>query len=186
MLESTGHNVRLFDEIGTIADAHPSEVKVKGPCRPSFREAESAVQHFSGFRHHIFPGCFVCGTDRPDGDGLRIFAGPVPGKKCVAAPWIPHPSLSAPNGIVKPEFIWAALDCPGYFAVNQDRPGYMLLGRLVAVITSEVKIGDKLVVIGWHIGSEGRIHYSGTELTTDSGIICGSAKATWVEVKPPL
>jgi hypothetical protein len=184
-LEWAGNKARLLDGNGNIAEAHPKEVVVESPYRPSFDEAEEAMKHYTGFREHLYPDCFVCGTNRSAGDGLRIFAGAVPGKECVAAPWIPHPSLSTPSGIVKPEFLWAALDCPGYFAVNQDHHRYMLLGRLEATIIRPVEIGEKLIITGWHLGSEGRIHFSGTELITDSGLRCGSAKATWVEVNPP-
>jgi hypothetical protein len=61
-LESTGNTICLFDDDGIIADAHPSEVKVKAPCRPSYDEAEDAMRHYTGFRHHLLPNCFVCGT----------------------------------------------------------------------------------------------------------------------------
>ena len=158
-LEWAGNKVRLLDDSGIIADAHPKEVIAKSPYRLTFNEAQEAMLHYTGFREHLYPGCFVCGTNRSDGDGLRIFAGSVPGKECVAAPWIPHHSLSASSGIVKPEFLWAALDCPGYFAVNRDHHRYMLLGRLEAIIIRQVKVGEKLVIIGWHLGSEGRIHF---------------------------
>jgi len=186
VLESTNNSdIRLSDGSGTIADARPSALTLTAPYRPSFAEAQTAMRNYTGFRHHFYPGCFVCGPDRRNGDGLRIFAGSVPGRKCVAAPWVPHQSLADPSGMVKTEFIWAALDCPGYFAVNQDRHRCMLLGRLSAVITGSVKTGDRFIVVGWHIGSDGRKHTAGTALYTQSGRHCGTAEAIWIEVAPP-
>ena len=53
-----------------------------------------------------FPNCFVCGHARSE-DGLHIHAGPVDGRDVHAAPWTVAPET------VGPEFVWAALDCPG-------------------------------------------------------------------------
>ena len=35
----------------------------------------------------------------------------------LAAPWVPHASLDDGTGRVATEFLWAALDCAGAFAV---------------------------------------------------------------------
>ena len=61
------------------------------PCPwPSPRQAEAVSHRYPGFERHAFPTCFVCGPERQDGDGLRIFAAPVEARDVVAAPWIPH------------------------------------------------------------------------------------------------
>jgi hypothetical protein len=39
----------------------------------------------------LFPDCFVCGSARAPGDGLRIFPGPVSRCSVWAAPWPPCP-----------------------------------------------------------------------------------------------
>ncbi len=46
------------------------------------------------------------------GDGLRIFPGPVAGRPVWAAPWTPDASVTDGSGRVRPEVVWAALDCP--------------------------------------------------------------------------
>ena len=59
-------------------------------------EARAAMASYPGLRQHPFPACFSCGTEREEGDGLRIFPGPVTasgGPTRVAATWTPHPSL---------------------------------------------------------------------------------------------
>ena len=62
---------------------------------------------------HPFPGCFVCGPDRVPGDGLHILVGPVPGRDLSADVWHPDQTLTDSDGHVRPEFLWAALDCAG-------------------------------------------------------------------------
>ena len=56
-------------------------------------EARAAEAEYAGHRSHPFPSCFSCGPDREEGDGLRIFPGPV-GEGRVAATWTPAPSLA--------------------------------------------------------------------------------------------
>ena len=48
-------------------------------------------------------------------DGLHIHAGPVAGRDVVAAPW------QVARDTVGPEFVWAALDCPGAYATGVPR-----------------------------------------------------------------
>ena len=104
----------------------------------------------------------------------------------VAAPWIPDPSLSDSAGRVRPEFLWAALDCPGYFGLHMDRdPALMLLGTLVARIDGSIEPGEHCVVIGWDMGQEGRKHYAGTALFSSDGRLCGEAMATWIALDQP-
>ena len=111
--------VRHGDEV--IAQARPGELDLVPPPPPTYLEAVDASRHYYGFTHHPFPGCFVCGPARERGDGLRIFAGAVAQRAIVAAPWVPEPFLDRGDGKVKPEFMTAALDCPGYAAVTRGR-----------------------------------------------------------------
>ena len=69
---------------------------------------------------------------------------------------------------MKSEFVWAALDCPGYFAV-QEAAGLALLGRMGVVIHHPVPVEEPLIVQGWAIGSDGRKHRAGTALHDASG-----------------
>ena len=85
----------------------------------------------------MFPDCFVCGMNRRPGDGLRIFPGPVAGLALWAAPWTPDPSVAGPDGRVRPEVVWAALDCPSGIAAAEAAglartDTAILLGRMTA------------------------------------------------------
>ena len=85
------------------------------------------------------PTCFACGPDREEGDGLRIFPGPVGADRgYVASLWVPHalerrvqrPRRRASSGAA-PAITWAALDCVGGWSEDlEGRP--CVLGRMTA------------------------------------------------------
>ncbi len=168
------------DEI--VAEAQSANLDLDVPTPPDYEQAKEAAQGYRGFDYHPSPSCFGCGTERVEGDGLRIFAGPVAGSQVVATTWIPDIWLSDNNGDVKPEFLWSALDCPGFYATYIDQGQMMLLGRFVVKIDGQVKSGEKYVLIGWEISKSGRKHYVGTALFSESGELCVKAKATWIQI----
>lgn len=156
---------------------------VEVPRRPAVEEARAASQRYVGFYHHLYPECFVCGPDREPHDGLRIFAGPDADSDCVAATWTPEDDYADAEGYVRSEFIWSALDCPGYFALL--KPGLpALLGRMSVRIDSRIPIADTCIVLGWKIATDGRKHTAGSALLTASGSTLAVAKSIWIELKP--
>jgi len=52
----------------SVTDTDPAPVE---PVPPD--EARAAMASYPGLTSHPFPTCFACGTDREEGDGLRIF-----------------------------------------------------------------------------------------------------------------
>jgi hypothetical protein len=164
----------------TIAIGTPAKLELPVPDPPKYTQAIWASQHYAGFREHVYPTCFVCGPHRRRGDGLRIFPGMLD-TGIVAAPWLPPDSLDGRDGKVAAEFIWAALDCPGYFAVSGGR-GAMLLGEMQAHVDRLVHVGEPCTVIGWRIGSDGRKRFAGTALFDEDGELCARARATWIEI----
>lgn len=176
--------LRLMDGDELVAESIPADLEIEVPEPPDLDTARTASRGYIGFADHHFGGCFVCGPDRREGDGLRIFAGDVAGRDLVAAPWKPDASLGGDDGLVRSEYLWAALDCPGYFALHTDRPpSLMLLGRFVARLETGVRPGDDCVVIGWDLGRDGRKHHAGTALFAASGKCVGAARATWIEMR---
>jgi hypothetical protein len=169
------------DEI--LARAQPTAFELAVPQPPDYLRALDASRHFIGFGRHAFPDCFVCGTNRERGDGLRIFAGNLSGHDQVAATWVPDVSLSAGNGKVRPEFMSAALDCPGYFAARSDGVA-MLLGEFSAHVDRCVHIDEPCIVVGWRIGVSGRKYEVGTALFDYDGDLCARARALWIEPRP--
>lgn len=183
-LEGNGTKNTLKDGDLLIGEAAADELDLEIPRLPSLEQAEDAVHRYRGFVNHLFPTCFVCGPERAEGDGLRIFPGAVGDSGLVVAPWTPHTSL-ADDDSVGLRHVWAALDCPSFFAL----PGtdYALLAQFTADISRAPLTGEPLVVAGWHLGSDGRKHRSASALATDDGEVIGRARALWIEPKsgPP-
>lgn len=163
-----------------IGEARPAVLALEVRPAPDYLEAVEASRRYAGFRHHRFPSCFVCGTARARGDGLRIFAGPIPERDMVAAPWVPDASLDGGDGKVRAEFMSAALDCPGYYAVAPD-DRMMLLAEFTAHVDRRVHIGESCTLIGWQIGVSGRKREAGTAIFDGKGELCGKARALWME-----
>ncbi|MCG8506589.1 MAG: hypothetical protein MI755_18435 [Sphingomonadales bacterium] len=174
--------ISLMDGDGVVAEAGPALVDLAIPEPPDLETARAAVQHYTGFGLHAFPTCFVCGPERRPGDGLCIFPGKVAGGDLVAAPWTPDASLADEAGGIDPVHVWAALDCPGYFAVA-DVGEAAVLGRMAAEVPGVPAVGETCVVIGWAIGGEGRKLHSGTAVFGADGRLIGKARATWIKLQ---
>jgi hypothetical protein len=175
-------SLRVLDGQQLIGEAEPAALSLEIPRPPHYLEAVEASRRYAGFRYHRFPSCFVCGTARVRGDGMRIFAGPIPELGLVAAPWVPDASLDQGDGKVRPEFMSAALDCPGYYAVAAD-DGMLLLAEFTAHIDRRVHVGESCTLIGWSLGAQGRKRAAGTALYDGRGQLCGRARALWIEPK---
>jgi len=171
--------VDVYDGDDLIAEGRSATLELKVPSSPTMAEADRARHRYTGYQNHAFPTCFVCGTDRAD-DGLMVHAGQVEGREVWAAPFIPDPSLPAVDGVLAPEMVWSALDCPGAWAVEratQDRP--VVLGRMTARLERDAPADRDYVAIGWPIGVDGRKLFSGTALFDGDGNLYGSASQTW-------
>jgi hypothetical protein len=168
-----------------IAEVRPTSLSWAWPADtavPSFAQAQAWSQHFVGHHRHSFPFCFTCGTGRAPGDGLRIFAGRLGTEGLVAAPWTPDPSVADATGRVPAEIVWAALDCPGYFGAARPGTPDALLGRMAAVLTGTVSVGEPCVVTGWGLGGKGRKLLSGTALHGADGRLIGWSRQVWITI----
>ena len=164
-----------------VGEAAPATLDLAVSTPPTYLEAIEASRRYAGFVAHRFPTCFVCGPQRARGDGMRVFAGPLTEQRdTVAAPWVPDATLDRGDGKVRPEFMSAALDCPGYFSLCSD-DRMMLLGQLTVHVDRLVHVGESCTVVGWKISSSGRKHEAGTAVFDGDGELCGRALAVWVE-----
>ena len=171
---------RLMAGTTLVGEGRPAQLEIEPPAPVSFAAATESSKHYHGFEQHTFPQCFVCGPHRPVGDGLRIFAGPVPGRDVVAAPWVIDASLGTP---VANDFLWAALDCPSGFALWSPLEGTtVVLGQLTASIKGQVQPGDRCVAMGWPLQVEGRKRCAGSAVFAESGKLVAVARAIWIEV----
>jgi hypothetical protein len=167
----TDDGVEMRDGEALVAHAAPAELELDVPEPISFEQAEAAALP-EGDRDSVFPECFVCGWARDD--GLQIYAGPVEGRDLVAATWVPS------DDVIASEFVWAALDCPGAYAVQFGERGNPVLGRLAARVEHLPEPGERCVVTAWPLGEEGRMLYAGTALFGEDGRTLGTARATWI------
>lgn len=181
-VEASDDEARLFDGETLVAHARRIEFEMDTPAAPTFAQAEAASKSYAGFVRHLLPTCFVCGPQRAEGDGLRIFPGRTADESVLAAPWVPDASLADGSGRVAPEFLWAALDCAGAFAVVPSGDKFILLGELCAQLYSDVAVGEKCVVVAWPLGIEGRKRFAGTAIFSTSDVPVATARATWIEI----
>jgi hypothetical protein len=170
-VERDGDRLRVVDGEIVVAEAVRGSVELEVPEAAPWEEAEAASARYPGFADHAFPRCFVCGPNREPGDGLRIFAGPL-GDGRFAATWTPAE--------VRPELVWAALDCPGAIAVGFPDRGETLLGRFAVKIDELPKPSERCVVLAWPLGDEGRKLYAATALFGADGRPLARARATWI------
>lgn len=178
--ERSGDEASLWHGDLLLAVAERRSIALEVPGSPALDEAREAEARFRADMH-LYPGCFVCGPDRQAGDGWRIFPGRT-GEGRVAASWTPPTEFADAAGMLEPEFVWAALDCPGYFAV-QEAAGLALLGRMGAVIHQPVPAGEPLVIQAWGIASDGRKHHAGTAIHAADGRLLAAARQTWVTLR---
>jgi len=183
-VERRDEGVAVFDGGMLVAEATETAIDADITPKVSFEEAEQASKSYLGFGASIFPGCLVCGPDPAEDEGLRLFTGPVPNRDLVAAPWIPKAWVADENGQVRPEFIWAALDCPGAWALHGRTVGpALILGRLATRIIHPVVSGRPYVVMAWPIGRDGRKGFAGSAVVSAGGELCAFARATWIRAR---
>jgi hypothetical protein len=164
--------VEVRDSDALVAEAvalNGFELDIPAPV--SLDDAAEASKGYAGFRAHAYETCFVCGPAR--NDGLGIFPGPVEGREIVAAPWTPPADLTD-------KIVWAALDCPSGWAVDEFSRSGVLLGRLAARIVAPVTPGEPHVVIGWPIAEDGRKRFAGSAVFDAAGGLRAYARSTWL------
>jgi hypothetical protein len=174
-------SLQLVDGTTVVAAAESVEATGELVEPISYAEAVAASKDYAGFAGHPFLTCFVCGPDHPS--GLHVFPGPVPERKdVVAAPWTPT------DDTVGPEFVWAALDCPGGWSAGDLAGRPMVLGRMSVEsaqdATQRLVAGEPYVVLGRRLRTEGRKTFTVSALYGPSGEPVASAEAVWIAVDP--
>jgi hypothetical protein len=168
-----GEVVELLHGGALVAEARPSSLALDAPEPVSYEEAHAAVARHVRVGDPDFQECFVCGI-REEADGLGVYAGPVEGREpLLAAPvMLPEPA---------PEIVWAAIDCPGGYAVGAAGRGNVVLGRMTARIDRVPAPGESCIVLAWPLGEDGRKLYAGTALLGEQGEPVALAQQVWIE-----
>jgi hypothetical protein len=170
-VQRDGDAVRLLDGDALVAEARPAPVDVDAPEPVSLEVAErSRDRHVRDWTPE-FSECYVCGVRD---DGLQIRVGPVAGRAPLqAAP------IALPEG--RPELVWAAIDCPGAFAVGAEGRGDIVLGRMTARVDRVPAACEPCAVASWPLGEDGRKLYAGTALFAEGGELLALARQTWIQ-----
>ena len=173
---------------GLIAQGGPARQDLpEPPLTPTLDQARAAGERHLGHTQRIHPICFTCGPQRDAGDGLRVFPGQVEGAAVgvVACTWTPHPDFADVDGTIGPEIVWAALDCPGYFAwvEGEGRHG-ALLGTMTGEVEAPVLAGREYVVLALPLAREGRKETSGVALFDGDGRRVARGHQVWITLAP--
>jgi hypothetical protein len=107
-----------------------------------------------------------------------VFAGAVEGRQLVASPWTPPSWTADAARNVLPEFVWAVLDCPTYFALHMtgELP-LSVLAQLTVRIDAPIVAGEEHVVIAWPMETDGRKRYAGSAVLSADGTSLAVARA---------
>lgn len=169
-------------------DVDPADV----PAVP-VEEARAAMARYPGHTFHPFPTCYVCGTDRAEGDGQRIFPGQVEDADEMAraaSVWVPQPSMAEDwhqyvdeHGRASLADTWAALDCVGGWAGDMTER-LMVLGRMTAAVDTLPVLGEEHVVVGQKRGAEGRKTFTAGTLYDSDGRVVARAEHVWIAIDP--
>ncbi len=170
----------LHDGDAVIMTARPEAPSIAPRPAPSFEAAKDASEHPRPFGAGEQSVCFVCGRNRAEGEGLRIFCGQLDDGETAATVWTPHETFGGEDGPVRPEILWSALDCPGGFSLpDVDRA---LLGEMNAEILERPPVGEPLIIQAWRTGGKGRKHFAGTALYRPDGTLLAHADTVWFAV----
>ena len=174
-----GAIVQALDGDQLVAEAVAVPDRLEPVPGVDFETAADAATRYDGFVSHPFTTCFVCGTERPDNDGLALYAEAiVPGEPTrVATGFVPRDDVDT-----DPTLVWAALDCPGGWSIGLVGRR-AVLGRMTARVDDVPAIGEQCVVTAECDGWDGRKAYSRSSAYGQDGRLLGTAKATWIELR---
>lgn len=165
-----------------ILSARRNQVTLTPPPPPSLDAARKAAANPTSFGAGGPSTCFVCGRNRKPGEGLHIHCGRID-ETHAASVWTPHRNFCDADGNVRPEYVWAALDCPGGFSLPLSETTY-LLGEMTVRFHRPVPCGGEIIVHAWRAWSDGRKHFAGTALHATDGTLLAQADTLWIELTP--
>jgi hypothetical protein len=183
LVETAGQRWELRHGDDLIAEAEAAALELDVPPAPTVSAARAAEASSPSRwdERGVHPICLGCGLARHDDEGLEVAVGPVEvdGIDQVAAVWTPPVRLAGADGAVEPQWVVAALDCPGAMAYIVRGAPAGLLGRIVFEQHRPVEPGIDHVVTGWQIDQDGRKLFAGTALSTAAGEVVARTRQTW-------
>jgi hypothetical protein len=182
-----GERVELRDGDTLVAEGGPVELLLEVPDAVPHGEVAAAEEAGREIwtAEHPFPSCVVCGPTREAGDGMRIFPAALPDRDGLfGACWTPREYDGDGHGSVRPELVWAALDCPTSAPVANFGEGPpCVLASLAARLGCPVRVGEPHTVLSWRIDVDGRKRRAAAALYDSDGILTCASRALWIELR---
>ena len=179
----SGDGVELRHGDTVVASARPAELALEPPVRLGVDEAAAAEAGATWVADvHPYPTCFGCGPLRERGDALRHMCGPA-ATGVVACRANTDASLPHEDGALRPEVVWAALDCPSAVPVITVGGPPHLLGTLTVRIDEAISVGEPYACVAWALDVDERKKRAASALLDASGRTCAVAEAVWIEVR---
>lgn len=183
--------VRCLLEDQVLGTARPIAFDLAVPPPPDLSAARAATERFRCIHVSDPRGCYVCSPKRAPGDGLRLFCGPLlPGERAaavVAGVWQPGAELADGDGRIPSRLVWAALDCPGAYAIAALAPdaGRQLLGTCAAALKQTLYAGESYILSSWQLAPpEGRKRTMGVAIHDVAGELMACARQIWIDAGP--
>ncbi|MET0182330.1 MAG: hypothetical protein ABW199_05535 [Caulobacterales bacterium] len=182
-----GENGQLRDGETLIAEAKRADraaLPVPPPA-PSLEEAREAGKRFVSFH----PICLTCADKLGPTESLCVHAGQrsdAPQGQ-MAAVWTADASFADEHGVLGEEFVWAALDCPGFYAwAETEGRHFALLGTMQAEVLTLPRAGREYVVSAWTLEQQSaRKRTSGVALYDADGALMARALQVWIRMDAP-
>ena len=115
-----------------------------------------------------------CAAPAPRETASRSTPGRVAGRDdgLVATTWVAKD--------VRPEIVWAVIDCPGAYSLHGDGRGDPLLARITARVDRLPEEGERCVVAAWPLDEDGRKRHAATALYGEDGLPIAVSRQLWI------
>lgn len=180
-IEPVGSGWRLMDDQTLVLRAKPSDRPIRRPEPAGLEQARKARSRSPVRTFDVLPDCFSCGTRA---GSMELHAGPLDDRAEYATSWAPPDWSADGEGLVRPRFIWAALDCPAGWKAGTDGTGFRaaVTGEMWAQIHRPVPAEGTYAIVAWSDPWKGRMVQAGTALFDASGACLAESESMWIAV----
>ena len=117
---------------------------------------------------------------------MRIFPAELPGRRRPLRRLLDAAArrTATATAWVRPELVWAALDCPTSAPVANFGEGPpMVLATLAARLGCAVRVGEPHTILSWGLEVDGRKRRAAAALYDSDGILTCASRALWIELR---
>lgn len=186
-LDLSAEPARLLRDGTRIAEAMSADPAALPAVPPAPSMAAATAAGEQAVCYH--PICFCCGDKLAPDEGLRVWTGPLADAPAghVAGVWTVDPAFVGADGFAPEEHVWAAIDCPGFYAwvAFEGRHG-ALTGTMQAEVLERPRAGERCIVLAWPIEQVSeRRRTSGVALFGADGRLMARALQVWIKPNRP-